>query len=105
MPVRLFVRVLWDIEKGNELAKKGKLGEVVGSILEELKPEAVYFPADAGNRSTFLVVNVDDASQLPAIAEPWFLALNATVEFQPIMLAEDLQKADADISEAGKKYG
>ncbi len=99
------MRIHWDIEKGNELAKKGKLGEVVGSILEELKPEAVYFPADEGNRSTFLVVNVDDASQMPAVAEPWFLALNATVEFQPIMLPEDLQKADADITKAGKTYG
>jgi len=36
------VRVLWDTEKGDELARKGTLGKTVQSILEDLKPEAAY---------------------------------------------------------------
>lgn len=81
------------------------MGSTVASILEDQRPEAAYFPADGGNRSAFLVVDLDDESQMPAIGEPWFLALNATVEFQPIMVAEDLMRASGAIEQAVAKYG
>lgn len=41
--MRFFVKVLWDIEKGNELARAGTMGSTVASILEEQRPEAAYF--------------------------------------------------------------
>jgi hypothetical protein len=103
--MRFMVKVIWDVEKGNELARKGNLGKVAQSILEEIKPEAAYFVAEEGNRSAILFVNMDDASQIPAVAEPWFLAVNATVEFQPVMKMEDLLKAGASIEKAVKKFG
>jgi hypothetical protein len=103
--MRFMVKVIWDVEKGNELARKGNLGKMAQSILEEIKPEAAYFVAEEGNRSAILFVNMDDASQIPAIAEPWFLAVNATVQFQPVMKMEDLLKAGASIEKAVKKFG
>ena len=103
--MRFMVKVIWDTEKGNELARAGTLGTIVESILEDLKPEAAYFPAEEGHRSAILFVDLEDASQLPAVAEPWFLAVNATVEFQPVMVAGDLQKAGPSIESAVKKFG
>lgn len=103
--MRFMVKVLWDVAKGNELARKGTLGETAELILQELKPEAAYFVADKGKRSAILFVNMDDASQIPAIAEPWFLAVNARVEFQPAMKIEDLRKAGPSIEKAVKKFG
>jgi hypothetical protein len=103
--MRFLVKVVWDVEKGNELARKGNLGKVAQLILEEIKPEAAYFLAEEGKRSALLFVNMDDASQIPAIAEPWFLAANATVEFKPVMKLEDLQKAAPSIERAVKKFG
>jgi hypothetical protein len=103
--MRFMVKVIWDVEKGNELARKGNLGKIAQSILEEIKPEAAYFVAEEGNRSAILFVDMDDASQIPAIAEPWFLAVNATVEFQPVMKMEDLLKAEASIKKAVKHFG
>jgi hypothetical protein len=47
---------------------------------------------------------MNEASEIPAIAEPWFLALSAAVEVTPVMLPEDLQKAAPAIAEAVKKY-
>jgi hypothetical protein len=103
--MRFMIKVIWDVEKGNELARKGNLGKIVQSILEEIKPEAAYFIAEGGHRSVILCVNMDDVSQMPAIAEPWFLAANATVEFEPVMTIEDLQKAGASMEKAVKKFG
>ena len=103
--MRFMVRVIWDVEKGNEIARNGNLGKVAQSILEEIKPEAAYFVAEEGNRSAILFVNMEDASQIPAIAEPWFLAVNATVEFMPVMKMDDLLKAGESIERAVKKFG
>jgi hypothetical protein len=48
---------------------------------------------------------MDDAAQFPAIAEPWFLALNASIECTPAMVAADLQNAGPAIELAVKTYG
>lgn len=50
-------------------------------------------------------MNMQDASQIPAIAEPWMLAFNASIEMHPVMVPEDLQKAGPSIEQAVKKYG
>jgi len=101
--MRFLVKVSWPVEAGNAAAKNGF--EVIPQILEEQRPEAAYFIADEGKRTAVLIVNMDDVSQLPAIAEPWFLALNASIEATPAMVAEDLQKAGPAIEQAVKKYG
>jgi len=71
-------------------------------ILDDTKPEAVYFTEQNGQRGAILVVNLVDPSQIPAFAEPWFLTFNADVKFQVAMTPEDLQKAG--LEELGKKY-
>lgn len=102
--MRFVVTATWDMDAGNALAKNGTLGSTVQKILEDLKPEAAYFIANEGQRTALLIVNLDDASQLPAVAEPWFLALKARLDFQPAMRPEDLAKAGPDIEKAAKKY-
>jgi hypothetical protein len=103
--MRFFVKAQMDVEAANDLARQGKLGSTIQSILEELKPEAAYFVADDGMRTAYLVINMNDPSELPAVAEPWFLAFNASFEAQPAMVAADLAKAGSDIERAVKKYG
>ena len=103
--MRFFVKAHLDVEAANTLARQGKLGSTIQSILEDLKPEAAYFVADEGQRTAYLVIDMQDPSQIPALAEPWFLAFNATIEAQPAMVAEDLAKAAPAIERAVKKYG
>ena len=79
---------------------------MVQGILADLKPEAAYFFADDdGNRSGSIVFDMKDTSQIPAIAEPWFIAFNAKVSLRPVMNPEDLASAAPAIAKAAKKYG
>ena len=103
--MRIFLKVEIPVEAGNTLAKKGKLGETIQSILKEQKPEAAYFTEMNGNRTGLIFLDLADPSEIPAIAEPWFLALNAKIEFHPVMIPADLAKAGPAIDKAAKKYG
>jgi hypothetical protein len=70
-----------------------------------LKPEAVYFFTDSnGQRTAFTFLEMQDASQIPAVAEPWFLAFNASVEIHPVMIPDDLARAGSTIENVVKKY-
>ena len=103
--MRFLVKVNIPVEAGNGAAKAGKLGTTIQSILADLKPEAVYFTDDNGQRTAFLFLEMQDASLIPTIAEPWFLAFNASIEIHPVMTPDDLAKAGGAIEEAVKKYG
>jgi hypothetical protein len=104
--MRMLLRVSIPVEAGNAAAKAGTLGSTVQQILADLKPEAAYFFADdSGNRSGSIVFDMKDTSQIPAIAEPWFLAFNAKVSFRPVMNPEDLAAAGAAITKAAKQHG
>jgi hypothetical protein len=92
-------------EKGNELARDGTLGQTIRSVMEEIGPEAAYFGDTEGARGGYLVLNMDDASQIPAMAEPLFLGLDATVQIHPVMIPEDLERASSAIDQAAQKYG
>ena len=104
--MRMLLRVSIPIESGNAHAKAGTLGSTVDRILADLKPEAAYFFADDnGNRSASIVFDMKDSSQIPAVAEPWFLAFNAKVSFRPVMTPQDLATGGQGIANAAKQYG
>ncbi len=104
--MRMLLRVSIPVETGNAAAKAGTLGSTMEQILKDLKPEAAYFFADDnGQRSGSIVFDMKDSSEIPAIAEPWFLAFNAKVSFRPVMNPQDLAKAGPSISRAAEQYG
>lgn len=102
--MRFLLKVNIPVESGNAAAKAGKLGATIQSILADLKPEAVYFTDTNGQRTGFIFLEMQDASQIPAIAEPWFLAFNAGIEIHPVMVPDDLAKAGPAIDRAVKNY-
>jgi hypothetical protein len=104
--MRMLMRVSIPVEAGNAAAKAGTLGSTVERILAEVKPEAAYFYADDnGNRCGSLVFDMKDSSEIPALAEPWFLAFNAKISFRPVMNPADLAKGGPGIANAVKQYG
>ena len=100
--MRMLLNVKFPHDEFNKAVRDGTVGEKMRRILEDIKPEAVYFTEQNGRRGAILVINMDDPSQIPAFAEPWFLTFKADVEFRVAMTPEDLQKAG--LEELGKKY-
>jgi hypothetical protein len=86
----------------NAAVKDGTVGSKLNRILEALKPEAAYFTEHNGQRGAVIVVNLPDASKIPALAEPWFLTFQADVEFRIAMTPADLKKAGLD--KLGKEW-
>lgn len=89
-------------EPFNSLVVEGNAGDQIQKILEDIKPEAVYFTELEGQRAAVMIINIDTPSQVPAIAEPFFLSFNADCEFHIVMSPEDLGQAGLD--ELGKKW-
>src|ERR1700752_3320060 len=101
--MRFLLKVNIPVESGNSAARAGKLGATIQSILADLKPEAVYFTDSNGQRTALIFLEMQEASQIPAIAEPWLLAFNASIEIHPVMIPEDLARAGGAIENAVKK--
>lgn len=102
--MRCLLKVSIPVKAGNIAISEGSLPKTIDSILADLKPEAAYFCDDHGNRTGFIVFDLKDSSQIPAVAEPWFLAFDAQVEFHPAMNLEDLKRATPGIEKAVKNY-
>src|SRR6516225_7036167 len=102
--MRVMLKVGIPVEPGNKAARAGTLGSTIQSILADLKPEAAYFTDSDGMRTGYLFLDLPDASHIPAIAEPWMLAFNASIELHPVMVPADLAKAAAAIESTVKKY-
>ena len=101
--MRMLMTVEVPHEPFNTAVREGTAGPTLQRILEDLQPEAVYFTEQDGTRGAVLIVNVDNASQIPSLAEPWFLNFNADCRFRIAMTPEDL--AAAGLDELGKKWG
>jgi hypothetical protein len=90
--MRTMIRIRIPVGPGNKSVKDGSLPKTLGEALDRFKPEAAYFFTDQGLRTTLLVIDMKDAAEMPRIAETFFQAFDASVEFFPVMNADDLKK-------------
>lgn len=103
--MRMMLTVKLETAKTNQVARAGKLGETIGKILAQTKPEAAYFVAEDGMRTGYLFFELAANSDIPAVSEPWFLAFDAEVTIQPAMVPADLKAAAVGIEAAVKAFG
>ncbi len=100
--MRMLMNVRIPHEPFNTLVKEGTAGEIIGRILDDLKPESIYFTEYGGTRGAVIIIDVDDSSRIPSFSEPFFFFFKAYCEFIIAMSPYDLGKADLD--ELGKKW-
>ena len=101
--MRFLLKISMPNEPFNAYVKDGSADQKMQTILGDIKPEAAYFTEISGKRTALLIVNFDDVSKIPALVEPWFIIFHADVGIHPVMLGEDLGKAN--LQELGKKWG
>ncbi len=100
--MKMLVNVTCPVEPFNSMVKNGTAGEIIGRVVDDIKPESIYFTEIDGNRGAVMVVDVPDASAIPSIAEPWFLNFEAECEFRIAMSPDDLMRAD--LTKLAKKW-
>jgi hypothetical protein len=100
--MRVLLQVRLPHKEFNAAVRDGTVGPKVNRILEETKPQAVYFTEFNGQRGAIMIVDLDDPSKVPSLAEPWFLTFSADVEFHVVMTPDDLRRAGLDA--LGKRW-
>lgn len=100
--MRMLLNAIFPHEPFNQYVRDGSVGERVKKILDDLRPEAIYFTEQHGMRSAIMFVDVDQPSRIPALAEPWFLTFGADVELRVVMSPEEL--GNAGLEALGKKW-
>lgn len=100
--MKMLLTVDFPLEPFNSLVKSGKVGEIIGRIIETIKPETAYFTEQDGKRGGIFVIDLKKPSDVPSFAEPFFLNFQASCKFRIIMSPEELQ--NAGLEEIGKKW-
>jgi hypothetical protein len=103
--MRYLIKMDFPNEAGNKLVGDPKFGEKMQALLKEMKAETAYFAPVNVHRGAYIVVNIDDASQIAAMVEPLFQWLKANVKMIPVMLLQDLAKAGPAIGAAAQNWG
>lgn len=92
--MKMLINVVFPIEPFNSMVRNDTAGKVISRVIDDIKPESIFFTEQEGNRGAVMIVEIPDASHIPVIAEPWFLNFEAICEFRIAMTLEDLMKAD-----------
>ncbi|MBI4277118.1 MAG: hypothetical protein HY660_01575 [Armatimonadetes bacterium] len=90
--MRVMMKASFPVEAGNRAIADGTIAKTIQSAFESLKPEAAYFFPEGGKRTALFVFDLVDASQIPVVAEPLFMGMNASVDIIPVMNIDDLKK-------------
>jgi hypothetical protein len=97
----MLLKMQMEVEAGNRAIKDGSFGDVLDRVMGQIKPEAAYFTAMDGKRTGLIFFDLEDASQIPVIAEPFFMGVNASIELLPVMSPDEVQKG---LEEAAKAF-
>lgn len=95
--MRTIMKVTIPVDAGNQAVRDGRIGAIMKRAMESLKPEAAYFYAENGKRHAMYVFDLKSPSDIPVVAEPFFMGLQADVQIYPCMNAEEVAAGIAKV--------
>ena len=87
-------------QETNPLVQDGSIGQTMESLPGKRQPEAAYFGPIEGKRGGFIVINMEDESEVVTKLEPLWQELGATIETYPVATADDLRAGLQRLQEA-----
>ena len=100
--MRFLANVKLPHEPFNRLVREGAAGQKLARVIEETRPEQIFFMERDGGRAAVAIYDIPDTTRMCAIAEPWFLTFNAECTFSLAMTPDDLRRVGLD--ELGKRW-
>ena len=99
--MRMLLKVEMDVDAANRAIKDGSWAQAMERVMQRLQPEAAYFTALDGKRTGLIIFDLKEPSEIPPIAEPFFMTVNAAIELTPVMTMEEVQTG---LQEAAKAF-
>ncbi len=94
--MRLMLKFTIPVERGNEAAKDGTLGQAIENLVKATNAQAAYFTLCDGERAGYIVFDETDQARLPQLTEPMFAALDANITIVPLLNLDDLKRGLSD---------
>jgi len=90
--MKFLVRLHMPTEHGNKMLQDPNFPKKLEGVLNQIKPEAVYFTPIEGERGIYMIVNLPSADMIATIVEPLWMTFNCKLDLTPVMELSDLQK-------------
>ncbi|PZC47574.1 MAG: hypothetical protein DK306_001144 [Chloroflexi bacterium] len=94
----MMMRARIPVEAGNAGISDGSGPAALQKVMEMVQPESAYLGTDEGGRFALIFFDLTDPSDIPAISEPLFQNMNASVEFTPVMNPAEMQAGRAKLA-------
>ena len=90
--MRFLIRARIPTEAGNKMVPHPNFLKKLEEYINKVKAEATYFFEADGNQVALVILDIQNANQIPVIIEPLFSGMDAHVELHPVMSLDDLKK-------------
>ena len=90
--MKFLLRLHMPTEYGNKMLQDPNFPKILEGVLNQIKPEAVYFTPFEGERGIYMIVNLSSADMIATISEPLWNTFNCKLDLQPVMELKDLQQ-------------
>ncbi len=90
--MKFLLRLHFPTESGNKMLQDPNFPKKLEGVLNQIKPEAVYFTPIEGERGIIMIVNLPSADMIATIGEPLWMTFNCKLDLTPVMELSDLQK-------------
>ena len=90
--MQLMLKFSIPVERGNQAKKDGSLEKAIDTLVKSTKAEAAYFTVLDGKRTGLIFFEETDAARLTEINEPFFAAVDASIDIVPVLSLADLDR-------------
>jgi len=102
--MRFLLKFKIPVESGNDAWKEGSFVERLQNLLNEVEADDAYFGIIDGHRGGFVVVNIDNPSDIMKISGPFLFWLNAEVQYYPVMKIDEMRKGEQRVLDIIDKW-